>query len=88
MPKTAQEYGLSNPQDFYAASHAAARKLAHLSRYYHGDTFKALAAYNYGEGNVNRLVQTLGANWRQGLPAETANYLNKVRALAYRYGQG
>ena len=54
MPATAKEYGLKNPYDFNESSDAAARKMKSLLTHYRGDVNKALAAYNWGEGNLDR----------------------------------
>lgn len=71
MPATAQQYGLTNPDDLNQSAEAAARMYGDLFRKYGGDMPKALAAYNWGQGNLDR----------QGLekaPAETRNYINKI----------
>jgi soluble lytic murein transglycosylase-like protein len=52
MPPTAREYGV-NARDPYASIDAAGKKMAGLVKYYNGDMAKAVAAYNYGEGNLN-----------------------------------
>src|SRR5690606_824166 len=51
-----------------------------MLREFNGDYNKALAAYNAGPGTVKKLVASLGENWREGLPAETINYINKITA--------
>lgn len=43
-----------------------------------GDTEKALAAYNWGEGNLNKALKTYGDNWKSYLPSETSDYITKV----------
>lgn len=53
---------------FEDSSLAAARYLANLSRKYNGDVTKMLAAYNWGQGNVDR--KGLGA-----MPWETRDYV-------------
>ncbi|WP_233872513.1 lytic transglycosylase domain-containing protein [Paraburkholderia adhaesiva] len=78
MPATAREYGI-NPLDPTQAAGAAAKKLAGLMQHYHGNLSAALAAYNWGEGNVDR----------RGLanaPAETQAYAPKVLAALRAYG--
>ena len=70
MPDTARQYGV-DPKDPYESAEGAARLLSDLSKKYDGNTTKMLAAYNWGQGNVDR----------QGLdkaPEETQNYVNKV----------
>lgn len=75
MPKTAKEFGLSGYDVFdpEKAADAAARKLGGLLQFFHGDLAKALAAYNWGEGNVQR--KGLAA-----APEETRNYVPRVLA--------
>lgn len=72
MPGTAKQYGLKNPYDFDQSSEAAAQYYRDLFKKYGGNLEKAVAAYNWGPGNVDR--NGLGA-----LPAETRNYLDKVK---------
>lgn len=46
-----------------------------------GDTEKAIAAYNWGPGNFQRHLaraEAEGRDWREGLPQETATYLDRV----------
>lgn len=69
MPATAAEWGLTDPFDPQASAWAAG---AYLSRLYDrfGDWVSALAAYNWGQGNV-----------RKGLtnaPAETRTYVVSI----------
>ncbi|EAA6226616.1 transglycosylase SLT domain-containing protein, partial [Salmonella enterica] len=75
MPKTAKEFGLRGNDAFdpEKSADAAARKLGGLMRFFHGDLAKALAAYNWGEGNVQR--KGLAA-----APEETRNYIPRVLA--------
>lgn len=81
MPGTAKQYGLSREDtfDLNKSSEGAARYLADLLKKYSGNTEKALAAYNWGMGNVDR----------QGLanaPLETINYIKKYNNLGGRAG--
>ncbi len=71
MPGTAKQYGLTDPNDLNASATAAARYLKDLLAMFGGDINKAVAAYNWGPGNVQR--QGLGA-----MPAETRGYLKNV----------
>lgn len=50
-----------------------------LDRY--GDVAKALAAYNWGMGNVDRCHAQHGATWREHLPDETRAYLARIAEL-------
>ena len=71
MPDTAKQYGLKNPNDLNESAEAAARMMKDLMKSNGGDLNKSLAAYNWGQGNLNKY----------GLdhaPAETRNYLREV----------
>ena len=81
MPKTAKEFGITDIQDFNQSADAAARKIKGLLRYYKNDPEKALAAYNWGEGNLNKDIQEHGAEWKKHLPIETSGYLAKNQGV-------
>ena len=70
MPQTARAMG-ADPTDLEQNIDAGTRLLRDLLLRYNGDVVKALAAYNAGEGAVDRY---------KGLPPypETQNYVNKV----------
>lgn len=59
-------------------------KLAAMLHKYKGDNDKALAAYNWGEGNVDKVVRAYGKEWTNHLPEETFNYITKARRLEGR----
>lgn len=71
MPKTAQEYGLSDPFDPKQSIDFQARYMKELLNRYGGDRDKALAAYNAGMGRVDK------AN---GIPniQETQDYVRRI----------
>jgi soluble lytic murein transglycosylase-like protein len=69
MPDTAKDMGVANPWDPAQNIDGGTRYLAHLLRRFDGDEKKALAAYNWGPGNLER-----GGR----MPEETRNYLKKV----------
>ena len=78
MPGTQKEYGVNNPFDFFEAGEAMAKKKAGLLKYYKGDVQKAEAAYNWGEGNLNKAIEKAsksGGDWRDELPKETRGYI-------------
>ena len=83
MPATAAEYGLADPNDLKASADAAARKMHKLITYYGGNVAKALAAYNWGEGNLNRDIAAHGDDWMRFAPRETQGY---VRDISGRIG--
>jgi soluble lytic murein transglycosylase-like protein len=100
MPATAARYGLAvEPQNDHRthpehSTRAAARYLRDLYQQF-GDWKLALAAYNWGEGNVQRLINKTGLRdfdeiARRGLlPLETRNYVPSVMAvLASLSGSG
>jgi hypothetical protein len=73
MPDTAKSYDLKNPYDFDQSSNAAARMYRDLLKQYGGNLDMALAAYNWGSGNLQK----------KGLmraPSETRNYIREIRA--------
>jgi hypothetical protein len=78
MPGTASQYGVSNPFDFGQAATGAAKYFSDLLKHYSGDAGKAIAAYNWGEGHLDRDIKAHGANWMAFLPKETRNYLAQV----------
>src|SRR3984957_12444545 len=81
IPTTAQRFGASdlfNPQQNIDAG---VRYLKTLLERYNGNLDLALAAYNAGEGAVDRA---------HGIPAfrETRNYVQKVQSAYFRPGSG
>lgn len=94
IPSTAADYGLKlvdgydGRYDVYASTKAALKYLAHLQGLFGGDWLLALAAYNAGEGTVQRAIAAnqkakLGTSfWDLPLPAETKAYVPKILALS------
>ena len=79
MPETAAELGVSDPFDPAQNIDAGTRYLAMLLERFEGDEAKALAAYNWGPGNVEA---------GRPLPAETRTYLERVARYKTLYAQG
>lgn len=86
MPGTAKAYGISGREwDFDASSDAAARYFQWLLKHYNGDHNKALAAYNWGNGNLDKAIQRYGNDWLSHAPKETQGYVNSInKMMAYR----
>ncbi|PSJ80270.1 LysM peptidoglycan-binding domain-containing protein [Neisseria iguanae] len=92
MPATGRHYGLEKTalydgrHDVYAATNAALNYLEYLHGLF-GDWSLALAAYNWGEGNVGRAinrarVQGLEPTYENlSMPNETRNYVPKLLAV-------
>lgn len=76
MDGTAREYGV-NVNDFYSSASGAARYLTDLKRKF-GSVDKALAAYNWGAGNLQKDLNRHGNRWFEYLPDETRNYVNGI----------
>lgn len=63
--------------------------LAAMVREYDGDVSKALAAYNWGPGNLDKAVKEHGPNWLQAAPQETRSYVERgVREFGAGAGRG
>ncbi len=77
MPATARNLGVDNAFDPEQNVMAGTRFLKGLLTRYNGDLDAALAAYNWGPGNVDRRPDRL--------PRETRDYLAKVKQLYANY---
>lgn len=94
IPGTGERYGLKRNywqdqrRDVIESTRAALEFLDSLQRRFDGDWFLAIAAYNYGPGNVQRAINRNLALRRKtdffslSLPAETRAYVPKLVALA------
>lgn len=94
MPTTAKHFGVEQNwwydgrRDLYDSTTAALDYLAYLGRFFNDDWALALAAYNAGEGTVQRAMQRnkrLGLKtdfWSLQLPKETQTYVPRILALA------
>lgn len=78
MPATAAGLGVTNAFDPAQNIAAGIRYLGQMLSMFGGDATKALAAYNWGPGNVQKALKTWGEEWLNHLPPETANYLQRI----------
>jgi len=93
MPATGDRFGLRQDwwydgrRDVYASTGAALNYMEILHQYLGEDWLHALAAYNAGEGRVERAVrankkqQKAVDYWHLSLPQETQEYVPKLLAL-------
>jgi membrane-bound lytic murein transglycosylase D len=94
IPSTGRLYGLKQKRgydgrmDSFEATRAALDYLQKLNKEFHGDWFLSLAAYNAGEGRVQRAINYNRRKgrptdyWSLRLPKETRQYV--PRLLAYK----
>ena len=94
IPATGRRYGLKQNwwydgrRDVHAATRAALDYLQRLSRRFDGDWLLALAAYNSGEGRVQRAIRKNRKRgkptdfWSLDLPDETRGYVPKLLAIS------
>ncbi|HEX8181166.1 MAG TPA: transglycosylase SLT domain-containing protein [Pyrinomonadaceae bacterium] len=90
VPATGSRYGLRQTawiderNSFEKATRASAQYLKWLANRYHGNWELAIAAYNTGEGNIDRAISRAGAaNFWQIYPyiaQETRNYVPNILA--------
>lgn len=89
MKDTWAEWGQGgNVNDLRDSMNAAGRYDTHLLKRYGGDVRKALAAYNWGMGNLDKDIAKNGPNWEANAPAETRAYIDRIVRLMARQGQG
>lgn len=71
MPGTARDLGVADPYDPQQNLRGGVRYLRQMLQRYHGDLATALAAYNWGPGNVDKYGM-------QNLPPETRAYVSRI----------
>jgi len=81
MDATAAMLGVSNPFDPAQNIDAGVRYLSQLLNKFAGDAAKALAAYDWGPGNVAKAIQTWGADWLAHAPQETQAYVQALTGV-------
>lgn len=77
MPTTAEELGVSDPFNPYESIRAGAQYMGQLLRRYNGDIVRALVAYNWGMGNLQR-------KGLLAMPEETRRYVEYVAGVTIR----
>ena len=88
MYKLESNWWYDGRRDVIASTQAAISYLQTLHKYYDGDWLLALAAYNSGQGNVNKAIRKNRKRdkptdfWSLDLPRETRSYVPKLLALA------
>jgi soluble lytic murein transglycosylase-like protein len=81
MPATAAGLGV-DPTDPVQNVQGGCEYLAQLFAEFGGDWQKALAAYNWGPGNVSNAVSEYGSAWFSNAPSGVQNYVNTILANA------
>ena len=87
MPSTAAQPGFGlEPLNLATATEAdheefSRNYLNKLNERFGNQPDLTLAAYNYGVGNVEKLLQEHGVRWKEHLPKETSNYLKNFNML-------
>ena len=87
MPSTAAQPGFGlEPLNLATATEAdheefSRNYLNKLNERFGNQPDLTLAAYNYGVGNVEKLLQKYGVRWKEHLPKETSNYLKNFNML-------
>lgn len=77
MPGTARRFNIRNGYNAWENIHGGARYLGYLLSYYDGNTHRAVAAYNAGEGNV-----------RKGGSIPNQGYVSKVMQAFGKFSSG
>lgn len=77
MPETAAQYGVDVTDD-RSSINGQARYMQYLLKLFGGDYQKALAGYNWGEGNLQNAIKKYGAMWLNYAPKETQQYVAKI----------
>lgn len=81
MDATAAMLGVTNPFDPVQNINAGVKYLANLLNQFAGDAAKALAAYDWGPGNVAKAISNWGADWLSHAPQETQDYVQALTGV-------
>ncbi len=90
MPKTSKDpgYGVKPAQDDSPEeSNRVGKDYFYALKKHYKDSEKGAAAYNYGPGNLNKVLSKAEKNnqdWRELLPKETKNYLKKLNDQGFQ----
>lgn len=80
MPGTAKDLGVTDAFNPQQNVDAGTRYIGQMIKKY-GNEQLALAAYNWGPGNLDKAIKKYGANWSAiaaHAPSETRNYVSKI----------
>ncbi|MGH8863088.1 MAG: lytic transglycosylase domain-containing protein [Burkholderiales bacterium] len=80
MDATSADLGVTNPFDAAQNIDAGVRYLRQLLSQF-GDLVKAVAAYNWGPGNLSAAISQHGENWLAAAPAETQAYVADILGI-------
>lgn len=83
MPATAKSLGV-DPHDPLQNVDGGARLLAQLIKQYSGDVQRALAAYNWGSGNLSKAAK-VGKPWPSSVIAYVNDVLARGQIEGYRF---
>lgn len=78
MPATSRELGVRDPFIPEENIRGGVEYLRRMGNLFDADWAAALAAYNWGPGNMQRRSGWPGAGWMERLPAETKAYVPRV----------
>jgi hypothetical protein len=76
-PATAAQLGVTDPLDPVQSANGGTAYLAQMYAKF-GSWDLALAAYDWGPGNLQKALSTYGADWFAHAPAETQNYVTGI----------
>ena len=84
-PDDLKRYNVADAMNEQAEAGGAAHKMADLLAKFKGNQRKALAAYNWGEGNLQTDIDQHGDAWENYLPGQTKAYLAKAGGLGFDF---